>query len=121
MATRGTVKFIEDDEIIASIYIHWDAYISELGYKLANWLNTKKMLNGISGQTMESGFANGIGCLAAQFIKEFKREIGGLYMYPNNAEEEYNYKISYINNKFIITVNNIFKGTVDELLNFKEN
>ena len=120
MATRSTVKFYEGDqeEPILSVYHHWDGYISGVDHDLAKWLNSKKVINGIADQTMEEGYANGIRCLAAQYVAENKKKIGGFYMTTPDNNEQYNYKVRFLDGKFIIEVEN-FKGTPDELLNFK--
>ena len=121
MATRSTIKFIEHDKIIASIYKHWDGYIESLGIEIAEFLKDKKIICGISGQTMEQGYANGMGCLAAQFINHIKDKIGDIYMTNSDCyDEEYNYKIFHNGEDFIIEVNDIFKGTPQQLLTFKE-
>lgn len=121
MATRSTIKFIEHNKIIASIYKHWDGYIENLGIEIAEFLKDKKIICGISNQTMEQGYANGMGCLAAQFIKHIKEKIGDVYMANSDCyDEEYNYKISHNGEDFIIEVNDIFKGTPQQLLTFKE-
>ena len=123
MATRSTVKFFEtysDGEVcIAAIYQQFDGYISGVGHALAKWLETKEVINGISRQTMEQGFANGMGCLAAQFIATFKTKIGGLYMTSPDNSQDYNYEVRNIDGQFIITVDE-FKGTPQELLAYDE-
>ncbi len=123
MATRSTIKFYNEfnDKPIATIYRHYDGYVSGAGHELANWLKGKTIIGGIQhGQTMEAGFANGMGCLAAQFIAEHKTEIGSWYMTSADETEIYNYHVKHINNQFIIEVDDIFKGTPDELLKFTE-
>lgn len=123
MGTRSTIKFYDlQDQLqpVASIYHQYDGYISSKGYQLANWLKDKKILNGFGNQVIEEGYANGMSCLAAQYIKDFKTRLGGLYMtYPDDLQD-YNYEIRYINGEIIIKVDDIFEGTPDELLNFKE-
>ncbi len=123
MGTRSTVKFYTNSqEPILSVYHQYDGYICGIGYALANFLKDKKVINGIgSGQTMESGYANGMGCLAAQYILTAKTEIGGCYITDSADTQEYNYIVRYINGEIQISVNNFFKGTPQELLNFTEN
>jgi len=118
MGTRSTVKFYQDQQIVASIYQQYDGYISGVGYDLAKWLKTKTVINGIGNETME-GFANGIGCLAAQYIREHKVKIGNLYMTTVDDEQEYNYEVRHVDDSFEITVEG-FKGSPDELLGYKE-
>ena len=121
MGTRSTVKFYDREDCIMSVYQQYDGYIEGgVGENLGRWLSTKKILNGISNQTIEQGFANGIGCLAAQYIAEHKKEIGGLYMTSADDLQEFNYVIRHNNNKeeFSIEVNEgeEFTGTLQEFL-----
>ncbi|MES2287515.1 MAG: hypothetical protein V4547_17605 [Bacteroidota bacterium] len=123
MSTRSTLKFYSEfnqENVIATIYQHYDGYIGGVGHELAEWLKKKKIINGICNETMQDGFANGMGCLAAQFIAEHKVSIGGFSLTHETNKQEYNYSVRYINKQFIIEVDNIFKGTPDELLNFVE-
>ena len=60
-----------------------------------------------------------MGCLAAQYVKEMKTEIGGFYLTTNDDKQEYNYEVRLINDKIIIKVED-FKGTPEELLNYKK-
>ena len=103
MGTRSTIAFIDKrvtkdgkvytDELVR-IYQQYDGYPSGVGLELAKWLDKKFIVNGFSmGQTMGKGFCNGLGCMSAQFIHDFKTEIGGLYITSNNDIEDYNYKV----------------------------
>lgn len=139
MGTRSTIKFIEkwedgNDELV-NIYQQYDGYIDGVGKELARWLLSKTLVNGISfGMDMKT-CANGAGCLAAQYIKEFKNEIGGLYLVSLSDIEEYNYKViidstmingnNPINNIITIIITDcagkeIFTGSPRELLEFNE-
>ena len=128
MGTRSTVKFYdESDEPILCVYQQYDGYISGVGHDLAKFLKGKKIVNGIgSGQTMEKGFANGIECLAAQYVAERKRRIGGFYLTNRDDKEEFNYEVRFIDSKFIINVDGFegspdgFKGSPEELLEITE-
>lgn len=121
MGTRSTVKFYdESDEPILCVYQQYDGYISGVGHDLANFLIGKKIVNGFgSGQTMEKGFANGIECLAAQYVVERKRGIGGFYLTTKDDKEEFNYEVRFIDNKFIIKVEG-FEGSPEGLLEIRE-
>lgn len=123
MGTRSTIKFYSEfnqDEVLVSVYQQFDGDIGGVGHELAEWLSKKKVINGIQDQEMEQGYANGMGCLAAQFIKEFKVRIGGFYIGRIDGKEEYNYQVRLVDKKLIITVDSIFKGTPQELLDFEE-
>jgi len=121
MGTRSTIKFydeFDEEEPLLCIYNQYDGYITGVGHTLANFLIRKTIINGFSNQTMEGGFANGMGCLAAQYIVENKTEIGGLYCTTKDDEEEYNYEVRLIDGKIIIKVDD-FEGTPEELLKHK--
>lgn len=121
MGTRSTVKFYdESDEPILCVYQQYDGYISGVGHDLAKFLKGKKIIDGFRlDQTMENGFANGIGCLAAQYVAERKRRIGGFYLTTKDDKEEFNYEVRFIDNKFIINVEG-FEGSPEELLEISE-
>jgi hypothetical protein len=123
MGTRSTVKFYSEYDQktpILSVYQQFDGYISGVGHTLAKWLQTKTVVNGIgSGQTMEGGFANGIECLATQYVRDHKVKIGGFYLTTPDNEQGYDYEVRLIDGKFEITIDK-FKGTPDELLVYDE-
>jgi len=144
MGTRSIIRFKEkyDDGIstIATIYQQYDGYLSCVGAKLANWLKNKKMLNGIPGDISRKDFtyANGPRCLVAQFIKEFKTEVGYLYVYPEDCDnQDYNYDVIFdyekcnfppvwgkpVDECVEIIVSNFdhppfFRGTIDQLIEY---
>ena len=95
MSTRATITFVDGNQELVKLYNHWDGYIEGLGYDIANWLLKKRIVNGISMNDTDD-IANGVGCLVAQFIRDFKEGAGGLYVEPLNSSNEYidyNYRI----------------------------
>ena len=95
MATRSLVRFArrEDgvsfsehpEKIEVQVYKHWDGYPSGHPTDLANWLVNKKIVNGIGRDS--HNVANGLGCLAAQYISAFKVGAGDLYVEsPEHSE-----------------------------------
>jgi hypothetical protein len=146
MGTRSKTSFIEKigdkRKHLVSVYQQYDGYIEGVGHEIANYILSKKIINGISlEQTMEKGYCNGFSCLIAQFIKDFKTDIGYLYIVNEEDTQEYNYNIIFdrdlyfsgvdirkelTTNDFfeveVIDWNNetIFKGTLKELLEFHE-
>lgn len=124
MGTRSTVQFydrLDEKEPILCVYNQFDGYIDGIGHKLANFLKDKKIINGIeNGQTMEGGFANGMGCLAAQYVAENKTKIGGFYLTTKEDSQQYNYIVRYVDGEILIEVDDIFKGSPNELLSFNE-
>ena len=137
--TQSTIKFYEKQEErqipLVCIYQHCDGYIEGVGHELAEWLLTKRLVNGIPLNASKENIANGVGCLVAQYIRDFKEDVGGLYISAFNDEEEYNYEV-YVDN-YPYKINNpinelieivvkdwdgkeIFRGSPEELLKFKE-
>jgi hypothetical protein len=105
MGTRSISKVIEtwNDEktnklkkqVLVCMYRQYDGYPSGMGSDLAEFLNSGKMVNGISFAETERLF-NGMGCLAAQLVAHFKDGAGGIYLYPTNVKnawQEYEYEI----------------------------
>lgn len=124
MGIRSTVKFYSNHgsgESVMSVYRQYDGYINGVGHELAEWLKDKKVIDGISEQTMEEGYANGMGCLAAQYVAAHKEGIGGFYLTTPDDSQKYNYEVRWDGSEFEIKVDDIFTGTPDELLNFEEN
>lgn len=83
MGTRSLTFIVDkswdkdNEKPLIAIYKHWDGYPTGWGVELAEWLSTRKVINGIGmNQTAENGHANGAGCLAAQLIAHFKAECG---------------------------------------------
>lgn len=142
MGTRSKTSFIEKigdkRKHLVSVYQQYDGYIEGVGYDIANYILSKKIVNGISGDTKDK--ANGFGCLIAQFIRDFKTDVGGLYIVEEDCTQEYNYNIIFdsdlyfdgdfftdknTNDYFEIEVidwNNklLYSGSLEGLLEFKE-
>ena len=86
MATRSLVRFAtrEDgvsfsehpEKVEVQVYKHWDGYPEGHPTQLANWLINKKIVNGIGRDSYN--VANGLGCLAAQYVAAFKMEAGDI-------------------------------------------
>ena len=104
MATRSLVRFAKREEgvsfsahpekIEVQIYKHYDGYPSGHPTELANWLVNKKIVNGISMDPRDE--ANGLGCLAAQYIAAFKEQPGDLYVENPNTERDWIEYITYV-------------------------
>ena len=100
MATSSVITFVskQNDKLtpIVSVYQYFDGYLSGVGVELAKWLIKKSLINGMKMDQYNSKYANGVGCLAAQFIRDFKTSVGGLYVCPtsyNHKWIDYHYMI----------------------------
>ena len=100
MGTRSLTRFIlqegEERKPIMCVYRQYDGYPQGHGKELADFLMSGEMVNGY-GAT-EKRLFNGLGCLAAQFVAEFKQGVGNIYIEEPNAiglGEEYIYEVIY--------------------------
>lgn len=97
MGTRATVKFFEqhgaESECICAVYHQHDGGLSEVGYDLADLLHRRKIINGMKFGMDMSQYANGIGCLAAQYVAKVKTNLGGVYMTSAENTQNYDYRI----------------------------
>ena len=94
MGTRATISIAKREEGVSfskkpdkdlvSIYHHYDGYPEGLGVTLANYLEDKKIVNGLGGDRDAPVF-NGLGCLAASLIAELKEEPGYVYIDDPNC------------------------------------
>ena len=93
MATRSLTVFEgADGKEIAVLYRHHDGYPDGHGRELAGFLSDGIMVNGIRDRNVKQ--FNGMGCLAAQVIAHFKKEVGAFYLYAagtRNVREDYVY------------------------------
>lgn len=119
MGTRSTVKFYDGEDCICSIYQQYDGYLSGVGKELAEFLQSKKIVNGYNMETQNQ--ANGMGCLSAQYVAQHKKGIGNLYMTTSYNRQEYNYVVRLsADNKVIIKAFSgqhcVFQGTPTKFL-----
>ena len=138
MATRALICFAKreegvsfsekPDKVLVSIYHHYDGYPEYLGVTLANYLEDKKIVNGLSADRDAPVF-NGLGCMAASIIAELKDEPGNVYIEDPNKPHawlDYEYYIWGDYNKDIwISIFDgnecIFVGKPDKLQNKYDN
>jgi len=98
----------DQPEAIINMYRQYDGYPSGHGDELARFLAQFELVDGIPvGVEHEKKYANGMACLAAQLVADFKTEAGGIYLYPVSAKEcgqDYEYHIYSKDRKFRISV-----------------
>lgn len=99
MGTSGIVSFREKwgenkPSLLVNVYHHYDGYLEGVGRDLCKWLSGKIITNGFSADDNRD-IANGAGCLAAQYIKDQKKGVGNLYIYPSKVNLKH-YDYSYI-------------------------
>ena len=119
MGTRSLTFVYEENKPIINMYRQFDGYPEGHGAELAEFLLSGEMVNGFS-QTETRQF-NGMGCLAAQMIVNFKKSVGGFYIYPiesNSCWQDYEY---HVYEETVVVKNPdqvIFDGTWEEFKAF---
>ena len=85
MGTRSLTYVYSGDSAVVCMYRQYDGYPSGHGSELAEFLNSfDAITNGIEmGERRKT--ANGMGCLAAQMVANFKGDVGEFYLYPADA------------------------------------
>jgi len=88
MSTRSLIRFAERKEGVSfskhpekieiQIYKHFDGYPSGHPTDLAKFLREFSIVNGLGMDT--DRVANGLGCLAAQYVAAFKHDAGDIYI-----------------------------------------
>ena len=121
MGTRSLTFVYEGKKPFVNMYRQFDGYPSGHGQELAEFLLSGKMVNGIPVGQKNVRFFNGMSCLAAQMIANFKKESGGFYLYPIDSMDcwqEYEYHV--YENKVVVKdpKNVIFDGTWEEFHSF---
>ena len=138
MGTRSLTFVYDGETPIINMYRQYDGYPTGHGAELAEFLSQFEMGNGIPvGKTFEKKYANGMGCLAAQLVSNFKTEAGGFYLYPTTSVDcgqDYEYHVYQKNNELHIAITDrgcnffgltqsdtnerIFEGTLAEFTEF---
>ena len=119
MGTRSLTFVYDGDVPVINIYRQYDGYPSGHGHELAQFLDSKTLVNGYGEQN--SVEANGMGCLAAQLIVQLKHGVGGIYIYPvasTDCFQDYEYHV-YENNVIVKDPTAvIFEGTWKQFAQF---
>jgi len=124
MSTNANVKFYNDGQFIANMYKHWDGYPEGILPILLRNVALKRETQGITEITTVETHYNGFGCLVAQIIKEFKQDIGDVYLEPEEVSSEFVYIVNYnkgeLNFKAYHYDELIFDGDVETLIDNSE-
>ena len=94
MSTRSLVRFATREEGVSfsehpervevQVYKHYDGYPQGHPLDLARYLKDFKIVNGLGQDTHK--MANGLDCLAAQYVAAFKMGPGDLYIENSDVE-----------------------------------
>ena len=119
MGTRSLTFVYDGEEAIVNMYRQYDGYPSGHGAELAQFLSKGRLIYGLTGK--ETTQFNGMGCLAAQMVAEFKDGPGQFYLYPTSAKDcgqDYEYHIYERDNEVRVRIQNrgfnMFGLTMDE-------
>ena len=119
MGTRSLTFVYDGDVPVINIYRQFDGYPSGHGHELAQFLDSKTLVNGFGKQN--SFEANGMGCLAAQLIVQLKHGVGGIYIYPVSSTDCFqDYEYHVYEDKVIVKDPTavIFDGTWEDFAQF---
>jgi hypothetical protein len=83
-----------ESEPIMCVYRQFDGYPSGHGHELAQFLDSKTLVNGFGGVDLEVE-ANGMSCLAAQLVVQLKHGVGGIYIYAPVLGRDYGQDYEY--------------------------
>ena len=99
MGTRSLTfvyeKYGQIQKPVVNMYRQFDGYPTGHGAELAEFLNGGTLVNGLGVERNQLQF-NGMGCLAASMIANFKKESGGFYIHPTDVTDcgqDYEYHV----------------------------
>lgn len=107
MGTRALIKIYDECESpILTFYRQYDGYEEVCGKELKDFLTKGAIVKGYLPDEDKNNF-NGMGCLAAQLVSNFKTGIGDFYIvsptWDDNPDYEYEVSLDKDNN-IIVTV-----------------
>ena len=96
MGTRSlTFVYDADNQPLLNLYRQYDGYVEGgHGSELAEFLAGKKLVNGFGKESND--IANGMGCLAASLVANFKETVGGFYIHSvteTDCGQDYEYHV----------------------------
>ena len=126
MGTRSLTFVYEDSgdgqEPVMCMYRQYDGYPSGHGAELAEFLMPVEIVNGYGDDAEVNKVANGMSCLAAQMIVNFKKSVGGFYLHAPVLGRDYSQDYEYHVYEDKVVIQNpgevIFSGTYKEFLTF---
>ena len=86
----------QEKKVVVCMYGQYDGYMSGHGLDLAEFINSKKIVNGLA-MDADNTVANGMECLAALAVAHFKGDQpGNFYLYPTDSilsGQDYTYNV----------------------------
>jgi hypothetical protein len=108
MGTRSLTFVYDGETPIINMYRQYDGYPTGHGAEIAEFLAPFHMVNGMQLDEKRK-VANGMGCLAAQLVANFKESAGGFYLYPTSAVDcgqDYEYHIYQKDDELRLAITN---------------
>jgi hypothetical protein len=101
MGTRSLTfvyeKYGQVQKPVINMYRQFDGYPTGHGAELVEFLSGGRMVNGLAQtKTVKEIVFNGMACLAAQLVANFKSEAGQFYLHPTDVKDcgqDYEYHI----------------------------
>jgi hypothetical protein len=135
MGTRALTFVYDGSTPIVNMYRQYDGYPTGHGLELAQFLTRGKLVSGLSDK--EEVVFNGMGCLAAAMVANFKETPGGFYIHSVEQTEcgqDYEYHVYQVGDDIRVRItnrgcnmfgltqsdtnDNIFDGTATEFLDY---
>lgn len=120
MGTRSLTYVYDELNPVVCMYRQYDGYPSGHGKELAEFLNGGELVNGLGSN--DTKVFNGMGCLAAQMVANFKDGPGGFYLREPvlNRDDWQEYEYHVFETKVVVRdpKDVIFDGTWKEFSDF---
>lgn len=112
----------DGQEPVVCMFRQYDGYPSGHGAELAEFLMPIEVVNGYAEGAKMNKIANGMGCLAAQMVVNFKNSVGGFYIHAPVIGRDYsqNYEYHVYEDKVVVKDPGevIFSGNYKEFSTF---
>lgn len=85
----------KNTQALLCMYRQFDGYPSGAGQEIADFAKGFTIVNGIGGEADLGSIANGAGCFAAQLVKHMKDDVGGVYLYTAEQDQDAGQEFEY--------------------------
>lgn len=119
MGTRSLTFVYDGSTPIINMYRQYDGYPTGHGAELAQFLTRGRLVSGLSGK--DEVVFNGMGCLAAAMVANFKETPGGFYIHSvedTECGQDYEYHVYQVEDEIRVRITdrgcNMFGLTISE-------
>jgi len=124
MSVRSlTVVLNKDSQELMTMYRHGGGDPEQHGQELADFLTRGRLVNGFTTEERQTWVFNGMGCLAAWIVAEFKDGPGIVYLLPAGTRdigEDYVYTVYAQNERIKMRVGTCITMYSDTFKTFKK-